>query len=270
MIGLGLVNCQAAIPDPVRRSYRALKFGIAFSILLCALVSARGFAQNAGSVIKYGNREWKPLKQVTGAFGPGASFDIRLLESVDQTGGSGNGGPMDDVQIVIQEGGGVVYEFKKSAIARPRDAASGSYMDDELEIKDVPNDGIPELLFHSGFQGASDHQTFEHVLRYEKAHRSFTDVAPASFYNSGTHGLRWLEMGRRTLAVIADRNWSPTVAVEYRCHICASPFQYNIYQWSDKTTSFVRIQHLHGQKSYDEAGEALNGDWALIQGGIKR
>lgn len=237
---------------------------------LIVLTSIVGFAQNVGSTIEYDHRQWKVIKQVTASFGTTVgAFDVELLESLSQTGESGTGDPMYDVQLLIREADKVDYEFTNSANERLPDETAGFYMDDGLEIKDVTNDGIPETLFHSGFLAVSDFEIVEHVLRYDRAHRSFTDVAPTSFYNSGTHGLRWLDIGRRTFAVTADRNWSPTVAVEDRCHYCASPFQYDIYQWSEKAASFVKLRRLFGQKSYDDATAALGGDWVLIQAGLK-
>ena len=129
---------------------------------------------------------------------------------------------------------------------------------------------FPEVLFHSGFRGASDFETYEHILRHDKAKSSFADVAPESFYNSGRHELRWLRLAGRAVAVVADENWPPTVPLESRCHYCPSPFQYDDYQWSSRNAAFEVYRHLNGKKSYSEAHEALDGDWALIQAAVNR
>lgn len=110
--------------------------------------------------------------------------------------------------------------------------------------------------------------TFEHIIRYDKAKASFSELAPESFYNSGTHGLRWLTLEARALVIIADRSWPPTTPIEDRCHYCASPFTYDAYRWNDKTGAFELYGHLRGEKAYSEAGEALEGDWARIQSGF--
>jgi hypothetical protein len=110
--------------------------------------------------------------------------------------------------------------------------------------------------------------TLEHVIRYDNPRDSFTDISPASFYNSGTHGLRWLSLKGQTIAVIADRNWNPKIALGDRCHYCPSPFQYDAFRWSNEKGLFVAFRHLFGRKAYSEAGEALSGDWALIRSGL--
>jgi hypothetical protein len=72
-------------------------------------------------------------------------------------------------------------------------------MDDYLELRNLTQDRVPQVLFHSGYRGASDGETFEHILAYDKSKAAFADVAPELFYNSGTHGLRWLDLQGRTI-----------------------------------------------------------------------
>ena len=95
------------------------------------------------------------------------------------------------------------------------------------------------------------------------------DVSPDFFYHSGRHAFKWLGVDSRTFAVIADENWASTTPVEARCHYCPSPFEYRAYQWNAGKATFELFVRLHGQKSYSEAQEALDGDWAFIRGGIE-
>lgn len=143
-------------------------------------------------------------------------------------------------------------------------------MDDYLEVRNLKEDGIPQVLFHSGYRGASDSETFEHLLFYDRSKVSFADLAPESFYTSGRHGLRWLNVEGRMLVVIADENWPTTTRLEDRCHDRPSPFRYDVYQWSNARAAFEIYRHLDGAKPYSEANEALEGDWALIQAGLSR
>jgi len=173
---------------------------------------------------------------------------------------------MNDVQLLILQGGKVIYDYVKAGVTPPEKYGTRSYMDDYLEIRDVTHDGVPEVLFHSGAEGASDWITTEHILVYETTKASFTDVASEPFYNSGTHGLRWFALHGRAMVVIADRNWdATTIPLEDRCHYCPSPFQYDVYQWSRRKSSFVLQRHLYGKQSYSDASQALDGDWAFIQ-----
>jgi hypothetical protein len=158
----------------------------------------------------------------------------------------------------------------KEGVKPPDYNGTRFYRDDYLEIRDVTNDGVPEVLFHSGFEGASDATTLEHILFYDKLGASFVDVAPASFYNSGTHGLRWLNLAGRTFIVIADRNWPATTPLDDQCHYCPSPFKYDASLWGIRKgwATFEIYRHFSGKKSYADAGEALSGDRALIQSGL--
>ena len=224
-----------------------------------------------GSTIRYRNSQWKVVKQIRATFDVGAGpANVVLLRSSEPTGTSGAGHPMNDVGLLILQGGRVVYDYARNRVDGPGFSGSPFLMDDYLEIRDLSHDGTPQILFHSGYRGASDSVTFEHILLYNKSKTSFADVAIEPFYNSGTHGLQWLTLEARTLVVIADRNWPPTVPLEYQCHYCGSPFKYDAYQWNNKTGAFEPYARLRGEKSYSEAGLALKGDWALIQSGFSR
>ena len=58
-------------------------------------------------------------------------------------------------------------------------------MDADLRLLDVTGDGVPEILFNSGSQGASEGIIAEHVLRYESSIGTFKDISLDAFYNSG-------------------------------------------------------------------------------------
>jgi hypothetical protein len=215
-----------------------------------------------GSALGYDQNRWKMIKQIRASFGgdTGLPSEVLLLKSVQPT-GRGGGQPLSDVDLLIMQRGRVIYDYAQEA----KSPGSRFYMDDYLEIRDVTGDGIPEVLFHSGSKGYSDSATAEHILRYDTSKASATDLAPVSFYNSGTHGLRWLVLADRAFVVIADRNWSPNAPLEDKCHYCPSPFKYNLYQWSSKEEDFVAYRQVYGEKLYQTADEALREDWALVQ-----
>jgi len=79
-----------------------------------------------------------------------------------------------------------------------------------------------------------------------------------------------LNLAGRTFAAIADRNWPATVALKDRCHYCPSPFQYGVYQWNTEkgNAAFKMFRRFFGKESYQEAYQALSGDWTLIQSGL--
>ena len=243
-------------------------------VLFCAAGCAQNQAPeigNTGSILHYQDNQWRVVNQLTTTFDAAVgSSKLILLESLEPTSTGGAGQPLNDVNLLIIQNGRIIYDYVKQR-AKPPDEGdpyfidTRFYMDDYLELKDVTNDGVPEVLFHSGFQGASDSSALEHVLLYGGSKVSFTDVAPAAFLHSGTHGFRWLSLSRRAFAVVADRNWRPTTPVDDRCHYCESPFRYDAYQWSGSKKAFVVYRRLFGAKSYSEADQALTGDWPFIQ-----
>jgi hypothetical protein len=221
-----------------------------------------------GSTVQYDGRKWTLVKRAKLTLEPDATpSNAVLLKSLESTDTGGAGQPLNDVNLLVLRDSRVVYDSMKQGVGPP-DSDTRFYMDDNLEIGNVTNDSAPEVLFHSGYEGASDAATFERVIRYDKSRDSFTDISPASFYNSGTHGLRWLSLKRQTVAVIADQKWSPRIPLEDRCHYCPSPFQYEAFRWSSEKGSFVAFRHLSGRKAYSDASEALIGDWTLIQSGL--
>ncbi len=215
------------------------------------------------------DNRWELIKQKKATSDAHAGpFTVMLLRSSEPTDTGGAEQALHDVQLLVLQGDKVIYDFVKEGVTTSEERKSRFYMDDYLEIRDVTRDGIPEILFHSGSQGASDYGSVEHILAYQKAKGSFADITAAQFYDSSTHGLRWLNS---VFLVIADRNWNATTTpFEEQCHYCDSPFQYDVYQWSRRKMSFVLHRHLYGQKSYSDASQALAGDWSFIQSKMNR
>jgi hypothetical protein len=204
-------------------------------------------------VSQYNQQQWKEVKTITATFDAGyGPAQILLLESAESTGTDGLGEPTHNVDLLILRRGVVVYDYKAKA-----------FVDDALEVRDVTNDGIPEVLFHTGSQGASDAITTEHVVRFVKSSNSFADVAPDTFYQSLNHGFAWQHEGKQTVALVATR-------VEEKCHYCESAYRYDIYRWNSSTSSFAKDRTFSGVKSYEGATSALKGDLALIQAHLNR
>jgi hypothetical protein len=211
---------------------------------------------------QFDQTRWELVKRTTGR------FEVLLLKSRTATGSSGLGDRMYDVDVLVRRGRDVVYEYRTPSHGRDS-TEPGYYIDDFLELRDVTGDGIPEVLFHSGFQGASDSVAHEHVLRYDPAHRAMTDIADKQFSNSGTHGFRWLTVGNQVFGVVAVRNWPPTVPEEDRCHYCLSPFRYSIYEWNPAQTAFALKRQIDGRHQFEMAGEALDGEWDVIERALR-
>jgi hypothetical protein len=228
-------------------------------------------ALRPGSTIRYGQRQGKLIKEIKAIFNPlPDTCQILLLESLESTGTSGAGEPLNDAEVLIQYGDSILYDYAKEGTKQPKGNGAHFYIDDYLKLQDLGHDGVPEVLFHSGTVGASDSATLEHILYYDNLDNSFVDVSPASFYRSGRHGFAWSSSHSTTFAVVADESWPSAIHVEDRCHYCPSPFRYNVYRWTGEKATFELSLSLFGQKSYSEAQEALHGDWTLIQARIEK
>lgn len=217
----------------------------------------------------YDRNKWNLVKQAEADFDSDSNAEkILLLKSVHATGESGVGEPLNDIQLFVIKNDRIIFDYNKEGV-KPSEIQGVNptqfFMDDDLDVRDVTGDKVPEIIFHSGFSEASDYTTLEHILQFNESKNSFTDSTRKEFFDSGTHGLRWLVSGARALVVIATRNWDLSVPIEQRCHYCQSPFQYSAYQWSDNQRSFVLYLSIDSSKSYEDAASALQGDWSKIQ-----
>jgi hypothetical protein len=265
-----------------RANMRVTKMNAACATLLCLCLAlpfglanaqadhgAETSTQDARSSVRYDWSSWTIVKQKTANFRAASGpANVILLKSVNTTGDGGGGQPLNDVNLIIIQGGQLVYEYGKRGAQASKDDPDPTrfFVDDYLELRDVTGDGLPQVLFHTWFPGMSDHLMLEHVLRWKDSDSAFTDIAPEPFSSSGTHGLRWFMFAGRPAVVVADRDWNPETPADERCHYCPSPFQYDVYQWSKRASAFIVYRHLEGEKEYTDAGEALTGDWTMIQG----
>jgi len=211
-------------------------------------------------------RRWTVVKRTPATFGDDVgTVTVVLLKSSKPTSTGGAEQPLSDVNLRILRGNKVIYDYVKVGVKPPDYNDTQFYMDDYLDIRDVTGDGIPEVLFHSGYEGTSDSVTIEHILRYDKPKASFSDIAPKAFAKSGTHGLRWLMLGGEPLVVIADRNWPASTRVEDRCHYCPGRFRYAVYHWNGERDAFVLCRCVYGRRPYTDAETAFRGDLKLIR-----
>jgi len=220
-------------------------------IVVFLLLAAPAYGQ-------FDQARWELVKRVVG------QFEVLLLKSRAATGSSGLGDPMYDVDVLVRDDSSTLYEY--TTPPHGQDSVAPVYfVDDDLELRDVTGDGVPEVLFHSGFAGASDSVAEEHVLHYDPAGRRMVDVRDPAFSNSGTHGFRWLTVGKQVFGVVAVRNWPARVAEEDRCHYCLSPFRYVIYEWNPARRSFTVRRQIDGRKEFEMAGEALDAEWDFLR-----
>jgi hypothetical protein len=219
---------------------------------------------DAGSIVRHRQVDWRVVKRTqTKIHRAEQPFEIVLLKSLLPTVESGAGVPMYDVELLIIQGPEIRYDYVENGSEPGR-----FYMDDLLEVRDVTGDGAPEIRFHSSVQGASGFVEPEHIISYDYISYKkglFTDISPEIFHNSTQHGLRWLVLRDKTLAIVAVKQWSDTVPEELRCHSCASWYAYTAFQWNPQLKQFVERGTFNGTKAHFDRLSALDSDWNLIQ-----
>lgn len=197
---------------------------------------------------------WKLIKSIPIPLTPDASYTAELFESTEPQGESGVDSPMYGVRLVIKSGDNTVYT----------DSRPDFYMDDYLEAKDVTNDGIPEVLYHSGFLGASNSYTHENIIRYDPASRSFIPVAPNNFGTSNRVTDRWVTVAGLVFKVVADP-LSPYDANDpHSCEGCPKFYEYYAYKWDPDVLAFVQITTATSTKDFEFGIDPLDQDLNLV------
>lgn len=199
--------------------------------------------------------KWAEIGSMDIAFGNDfKSGKVLLLKSLEKTGESGTGDALYDVNLVIARNNTILYDYSRQRVKDERETDPNRYyIDNTLLVKDVTGDGSTEIIFHSGFMGASDWVTLEHVMRHDKQMDGFADIRAENFYAALNHGIKWVG----TAPVVAEAIESGTY-----CHGCPKRFKYTIYQWSSNT--FVASKSIEGKKLYEGAEEAFQNDMGFI------
>ncbi len=232
----------------------------------------------------YDTTKWTLVKRAEANLGMAGPMQVLLLKSSAPTDEGGAGQPLSDIQFLIVRNGQVRYDYIKDGrkTTTPDQDATKFYVGDDLRdlyglgngnlnIRDVTSDGIPEIIFHSGHEAASDFVTLEHILKYNGATNSFTDIADSQFFQTGTHEFRWLTLGKREIAVISRRGkWSSSKMIEDHCHYCDSQFIYDAYEWNQPKESFKKVQTIASKQAHSDGSEALDEEWPYIASVLQR
>jgi hypothetical protein len=201
-----------------------------------------------------------------------------LLRSVNPKGES-LGAPLFAVDMLIVSGGKAAYQFHQAG------APFEFFMDDTLEAKDVTDDGIPEVLFHSGSVGASDYNTYEHVIYHAPDQGSAAMAAPITgsewlvdvgayaalpFIHSRRQTFRWIDFRGGTLALMA-RPVIPASGDDLRaCHLCPKYYEYLAFKWRKDRQSFVLLRSIQSLRDFGDETDPLQNDLSFIIGRLSK
>jgi hypothetical protein len=222
-------------------------------------------------------REWVVRKTIAVDLGGHlTNATAILLSSVIPKGESGVGAPLFAVDMLIVSGRTVLYQFYRPG------AAIEFLMDDALEARDVTNDGIPEVLFHSGFVGASDFSKYEHVIYRVPGEEPVpdsepfpssdwvNDVAPVQFIHTRRQTLRWLDLRGVTLAVVANPLIPAGVTDPHFCHGCPHFYQYLVFRWEKTKGTFVLSRSIQSQRDFEDGTDPLRDDLGFVLGKLDK
>jgi hypothetical protein len=208
---------------------------------------------------------------------------VQVLKSITPTGTDGTGRLLYSVNLIVAEKGLLLYSFAPLAV--PQFDAQRTdpvyYMDDigvdagcPLELRDVTGDQVPEIIFHAGYMGASDHATEIHVLQYTDGPTDrirFRDIRADRFVDSWWTGVRFLNLDGRAFAVIAEPVDPPVAPGDFVSYGQPKFHKYLVYGWSRKTERFELLQTIsHTRHLHDGAEAGFQADWSYIVATLKK
>ncbi len=265
--GSGVYGARALFLDPTGSEVRSWKAQVE-----AALDASGGAPQVRGNPTGsraeleklFDSREW--IVRNTLALDLGSPFkdsSAILLTSTRPRGQSGAGEPLDAVDVLIVDPDHrELYRYSKS---RAADDVAKFRVDDVLESKDVTGDGIPELLFHTGSQGASDWWTKEHVIYRVPGSSDFRDIAPREFGQSWRQAFRWISFRGAALALVARPIEPEDSNDPHMCHSCPKFYQYLVFKWERGRKSFVLLRSIQSTKDFDSDTDPLTVDMEFIR-----
>lgn len=212
----------------------------------------------------YDHTVWREVKKlVFDVEQNGLPYSFYLLESIKPTGSTGLGDSMFDVRVLIEKDAKTVYDYLPGAsmndlLENGNINANKYYIDNTFELSDLTSDHKSELIFHSGYVGATDDVVLTHILVYDATSKTFIESKNPAFFNSFNHEMTTLR--DRTIVVVEPEPKTNA------CRTCAQKFVYTLYKW--KNDSFLPTQKFISSKSFEGAREALENDVDQNAGGI--
>ena len=200
------------------------------------LVTVRETSEPEVVRVPFDSELWKVVERRVASFGPSLPHaTILLLESRDVTGTGGTGEALHDGNLVIATGRTVAFRYRTDPPRYGTDA-DPRFLMGGLRVEDVTGDRLPEVIFDTGYQGASDYFAQYHVLRFDPARRSFRDVRRLGFERGGLGDVVWLNVDGTGVALTVDGIWK-----EAEGHYGAHLYKYEAHRWDATRQEFRRF-----------------------------
>ena len=232
-------------------------------LLLILFLAGEATAQDLAEGKPFFNQqEWtveNSLRVNLGSTAPNAL--VVLLSSVAQHGESGAENPLFGVELLVVSGGRCLFRLSEAA------PDAGFFIDNSLEATDVTSDAVPEVLFHSGFVGASDWSSYEHVLHLTDDGR-IEDVAIPQFVHSWRYTFRWLAWAGTMLGLVADPVDVTNPEDPRACHGCPKLYHYLVFKWQPSLKKFALACSMESLRDFTADLDPLVEDLPEIQKGL--
>jgi len=209
-----------------------------------------------GGAPRFDPAEWELKRTAAANFGPQLpQATVSLFKSRKQYGEDGSGEPLYAANLVVSAGDKVLYEFAKASGRKPevlperrtRVKAPGQtprplffkadpdvyYMDDVLALVDVTGDGVPEIVFRTGWSAADNYSEEIHFLQLvgTQANPGFRDIQLPGFVEDQWQRVAWLTYAGHPLVIVAEQQEPEFKSLEEWCYQCGRYHRYRVYEW---------------------------------------
>ena len=187
-----------------------------------------------------------------------AQVRVTLWRSKEVAGCSGAGNSMYAIRLIAESGGKVLYRYE------PSPYPSNLWLGRPFELRDVMGLGIPQVLFQTGDEGASDWEADQHVVPISGPAR-FIDVGIAEMKSSWRNTLGWFVSKGRYFAVKADPLIGGDADIDESCHGCPHHYRYVAYAWDPKSSTWEVATSFQASGMFDGGVDPLVADREYVQ-----
>lgn len=198
---------------------------------------------------------WQLAREENISLGAYGDINVVLLRSKDTTGETGVGGDLHTANVIIRKDDKLLYQHTKDIKPQKENAF---FVDFELDVADMTNDGIPEIIFESGDIGASDYGKVIHILRFNPPKNIFEDIDGNQFIRSGTVSIQRFVENNKTYLVEAKPIWPKDINDPGSCHYCAKFYNYDLYLWDSDRSKFIEVATQKSGGRFSDGSTAIN------------
>ncbi len=208
----------------------------------------------------YDLTKWDLVNVVRGVLGRIGDVTILVLRSRPEASKDEDDQDLQ-IDVVLARSGAVLYRFSEQALTPPEGISAEEaerpergFLTDRVELKDVTNDGTPEVLFTSGVYTGFNEVTLYHAIHCDRTTERCRDARDVRFVTHRRDRFEWGSSKRGTVAVTASPE--PDDSCEYR--YCAAPFRFTSFVWDPVRARFVVSKSIKtAERLEDDSAERM-------------